>query len=386
MPEFPSFAIDSRTINPGDIFCALPGSRVDGHNFIADACARGAAGCIVSFANKDRIKDLDRSKFFIGIVPDTYAALCAWAQEWRKNFSCPVVGITGSVGKTSTKEILAHIFTKSGLHCLASMGNNNTSSDLSVLLLRMRPDHDIVVCEMGIQKRGEMALLADLVRPTHAIITSIGHSHMEGLGSLADIATEKRDIFKFFKEDSIGIINGDQPILSTIAYRHPIIRFGCKTTNQVQARKVQVNGSCIHFILKLYQERYKITLNTNHSGRLYNVLAAVAMANLLGVSHGHIIAAIQDPVSVPGRFESKILKNGLGLLIHDCYNASPESMKPALLAFEKMEARGPKIAVLGDMLELGVGSPFWHGQLGRLLRKVPSLQHVVLVGNFVRYA
>ena len=136
-------------------------------------------------------------------------------------------------------------------------------------MLQMKPEHQVAIFEMGVSKRGEMARMAALVKPTTAIITAIGHSHMEGLGSLTDIAAEKREIFKYFKESNIGIINGDMPILANISYNHPIVKFGCKTTNQVQARKIQSNNTHTHFILKLYKDRFKIILDTNHSGRVY---------------------------------------------------------------------------------------------------------------------
>ena len=134
-----------------------------------------------------------------------------------------------------------------------------------------------------------MARMADIVRPTSAVITGIGHSHMEGLQSLSDIANEKRDIFKFFKEDNIGIINGDQPILATISYTHPIVKFGCKTTNQVQARKIQPNNTTTHFVLKLYKDRYKITLDTNHNGRVLNAIAASTAAYMLAIPNETIV-------------------------------------------------------------------------------------------------
>lgn len=249
----------------------------------------------------------------------------------------------------------------------------------------MRKEHEVAVFELGVSRRGEMARMAELVRPTMAIVTAIGHSHMEGLGSLNDIANEKRDIFKYFKEDNIGIINGDQSILSNISYSYPIVRFGCKTMNQVQARKIQTNTTQTHFVLKLYKERHKIILDTNHSGRIINALASSAVAHLLNIEHEIIVKGIQMPLTISGRFEQKKLKADRGILINDCYNASPESMKAALLAFERVESKGQKIAVLGDMLELGVNSPFWHRQLGRFLRKVPSLNHVILVGDFVKW-
>jgi UDP-N-acetylmuramoyl-tripeptide--D-alanyl-D-alanine ligase len=388
IPELISCVVDSRLTKPGDIFIALQGTHVDGHDFISDAVERGAAGLIVASHKEHLLKKLppeSLKKLFIAVVPEVQDAILKLAHAWRKVFTYPVIGITGSIGKTFTKELLKRIFDVEGRQCIASLGTQNTLLGSALTILRMRSDHKVAIFEMGISKQGEMAQLAALVQPTNAIITAIGHSHMEGLGSLSHIASEKRDIFKYFGEGNIGIINGDQSVLSTIAYAHPIIRFGCKTVNQIQARKIINKDNQVSFTLKLYKERFSVTLTSNHRGCIMNTLAAVAMSNLLGVDSKTIVHAIKMPLTVPGRFEQKSLKNCNGILYNDCYNASPESMKEALMAFEKITTKTHKIAVLGDMLELGVNSPFWHRQLGRLLRKVPSLQHVVLVGEQVQW-
>lgn len=388
VPNEYSFSVDSRQVKKGEIFVALKGNHVDGHDFVKDAIARGAAGLIINKERQEILKNIDAKvlkNLFVALVPNVRDSLIKLATVWRSKFNYPVIGITGSIGKTSTKEMLSNILQLNGKKFIASHGNQNTALGISLNILRMNSSHEVAIFEMGVSKRGEMALMAEIVQPTTAIITSIGHSHMEGLGSLADIANEKRDIFKFFKEDNIGIIHGDQPILASIAYTHPIVKFGCKTTNQVQGRKIQTNNAHTHFMLKLYKDRYKITLDTNHSGRVTNALAAAAAAYLLNIPAQTIVQGIQMQLNIAGRFEQAKLKGAKGLLINDCYNASPESMKAALLAFEKVESKGQKIAVLGDMLELGVNSPFWHRQLGRFLRKVPSLHHLVLVGDLVKW-
>lgn len=387
LPEKFTCVIDSRLIEVGDFFIALKGAHADGHDFIDAALVKGACGILMARERFESMSHLaKREDITIIAVPDVQQALLSVAAAWRAQFTYPVVGITGSVGKTSTKELLAHIIQKAGKKCIVSQGNQNTVLGIALTILRMRPEHEVAIFEMGISRRGEMARMAELACPTYAIITGVGHSHMEGLGSLMDIAGEKRDIFKFFKEDAIGIVQGDQAALAQIAYTHPIVKFGCKTINQVQARKIQVCGTTTRFILKLYGERYDVELQTNNMGRIFNTLAAAAAAYLLKIPSQIIVAAIQDPFVVARRYEQRSLKNQQGFVIDDAYNASPESMKAALLAFEKNEYKGKKIAIIGDMLELGVNSPFWHRQLGRLLRKVPSLQHVIFVGEHVKWA
>ncbi|HRN77909.1 MAG TPA: UDP-N-acetylmuramoyl-tripeptide--D-alanyl-D-alanine ligase [Candidatus Dependentiae bacterium] len=387
-PQDHKFSINSRTLLPGDIFVALPGMRFDGHDYIAQAFEKGAAGCIISADKKHVLDALDTTMLknkLVLVVSDTLQALLRLAVAWRAQFTYPVVGVTGSVGKTSTKELLVNIFTQNGTSFIASYDNQNTKIGLSLNILRMRASHQVAIFELGISKRGEMAELAELVRPTSAIITNIGHQHMDGLGSLYDIALEKRDIFKCFTEDSIGIVFGDQSVLSHVAYTHPVIRFGSKTTNQIQARKIRVDGTDLHFVMKIYKNKYPITLKHTHMGAVFNILAATAVAYLLRVPDNIIVQAVQKSLKVAGRFEQLMLKRYPGTLINDCYNASPESMKASLLAFQNLETSAQKVAVLGDMLGLGVNSQFWHRQIGRFLRKTPSVKQVILVGNMVQW-
>lgn len=382
------FSVDSRTLKKGDVFVALSGATTDGHNFVAQAVQNGACALFLEYEKKDCLRQCDQKSLAhmpIIWVHNTLKALIQLATVWRSNFTCPVVGITGSIGKTSTKELLATMLQRAGKHCLVSYGNQNTAIGSALNVLRMRPEHECALFELGISKRGEMEKLAAIIKPTIGIITYIGHSHMEGLGSLADIAVEKRKLFSYFKEDSIGIINGDQPFLVPISYPHPVIKFGLKTTNQIQARKVVTQDARAHFILKLYGKKYSIDLPYNHAGIINNALAAISAAYILGVPHDTILESLKDIKPVAGRFEIKPIKNSTSLLINDAYNASPESMKAALLAFDKIDVVGAKVAVLGDMLELGLNSAFWHRQLGRFLRKVPSIRHVVLVGKEVAW-
>lgn len=382
------FSVDTRTLQPGDIFIALPGAQINGDVFLIEALKKGASGLIIAQSSQNNLQKIDASllaKKCIIVVRDTLTALVSLAMAWRALFTYPVIAITGSVGKTSTKEMLAQILTLNGTRYIASQGNQNTKIGISLNILRMRSEHEAAIFEVGINKRNEMAELSKILNPSCAIITGIGHCHMEGLGSLADIALEKRDVFKCFTEQNIGIINGDVPALSQVSYTHPVIKFGSKTTNQIQARKISITNSSVTFTLKIYKEKHTVTLLKPHTGVVFNALAATAAAHLLNVPHSVILKSIQQPLQVPGRFEQKKLKAAKGTIINDCYNANPESMKAALLAFQNIETSAQKIAVLGDMLELGINSPFWHRQLGRFLRKVPSLKQVILVGDLIKW-
>ncbi|MBT3455725.1 UDP-N-acetylmuramoyl-tripeptide--D-alanyl-D-alanine ligase [bacterium] len=386
--ENAEFCVDSRQVKKGDIFVALEGDNVNGHDFVKDVLHAGAGGVIISHDKKNVLNSIDKKilkKKTIIIVDDPLKALISLASGWRKMMTCPVVGVTGSVGKTSTKEIISNILLLHGVDNIVSRGNQNTIIGLSMNILRVRPNHKVAIFEMGVSKRNEMRELADLAKPVYAIVTGIGHSHLQGLGSLADIAIEKRHIFDFFKKDGVGVINGDQKILTDVAYPHPVVTFGCKMTNRIQARKIKVTDGGTKFVLKMYREKFEVTLPSPHDALVYNALGAAAITHLLGVPSDVIAKAIELPTNIKGRFNTKELKFVPGKLIDDCYNASPESMKSALLALEKISTSARKVAVLGDMLELGVNSPFWHRQLGRFLRKVPSLDKVVLVGKMIEW-
>ena len=387
-PQEISFAVDTRSMQEGDIFIALSGAATDGHCFIEDALKKGAAGVMLALDKQTLLKNIDTSllkKKLIIAVPDTLQALIRLAMAWRDQYTYPVIGITGSVGKTSTKEMIVNICKAAGLEYLASRGNQNTKIGIALNILRMHKKHQVAVFEVGISKRGEMAELVRILKPTSAVITSIAHCHMEGLGSLSDIVTEKRTIFKYFNEESIGIINGDISMLADVAYAHPVIKFGLKTTNQVQARKIVAHDGKISCVFSIYKERYPVTLPYAHVGMITNALAASAVAHLLGIPAAPILKGIQEPLYIPGRFEKRPLSNKKGFIIDDAYNANPESMKSSLLAFEAIKNSGRKIAIIGDMLELGANAPFWHRQIGRFIRKVKSLDHVILVGSLVQW-
>jgi len=387
-PQEPRVSIDTRVLREGDIFVAVPGTRVDGHHFLDEALQKGASGLIIQEEKKALLAQLDAKKLkkiCVVMVPDTLEALYALARAWRAQFSYPVVAITGSVGKTSTKKTINNILDVSGMAHYCSAANQNTRIGLAINMLQMRDTHQAAIFELGISKRGEMARLSDMLRPTIGVVTNIGHAHMEGLGSLQDIAMEKKDIFKYFTENSIGIVNGDQPLLANVAYTHPVIKFGTKTINQIQARKIYVSNRRISFVLKIYKNKYPVVLKDTHGGAVGNCLAASAVAHLLGVPDQAIVQGLSVPVVIAGRFECMTMKKYKGVVINDCYNANPESMKTSLLAFQELDTKDQKIAVLGDMLELGINAPFWHRQLGRFLRKAPSLNHVILVGTMVEW-
>jgi len=385
-----SISIDSRTINSDEIFLALKGPNFDGHDFVQQALEKGASALVVNNRNclVSLPPDLLKKKPVI-FVPDTLQALIELAKAWRKKLSCPVVGITGSVGKTSTKEILSLILQEASVDSFVSFKNQNNIIGLCLNLLRVCKTHKVAVFELGINERGEMRELVDVVRPTIGLIICVAHAHGQGLGMLQDVAYEKKQIFRYFTHQDIGIICGDQQLLTQCSYSHPIAKFGFKTSNQVQARKVRVledkdGNFTTNFILKWYEKKALIVLKGNHLGYVVNALAASTVAYVLRISFDAVVNALNNYDGTEKRFEIKEIVGQRGRLISDCYNANPESMKAALVAFNQMEAKGSKIAVLGDMLELGDKEVYWHRQIGRLLRRMEGIKKVVLVGRRAR--
>lgn len=388
IPADVTFWVDSRTIKPGQIFVALKGARVDGHTFIAQALRGGASGVLCAVEYKRQLDLLPASLLkdkTIILVPDPLEALIRVAHAWRMRFNYHVVAITGSVGKTSTKELLSSVLSMHNGPYLKSEGNQNSLIGIALNMLKMRAEHKGAIFEVGIDSTGQMKKLSALIKPTIALITNVGHSHMQGIGAIADVAAQKRDLFSSLREDNVGIINGDISLLADVGYPHPVIKFGTKTINQIQARKILVTENQTSFVLKMYREKYPITIGTNHPSGVMNALAVAAVAHVLGVPVATIIKGIERPIKVAGRYEKLLLKDGRGTLINDCYNANPESVKAALIALQATRTKGKKIAILGDMLELGNESAFWHRQIGRFLRKVPSLDYLILVGKHVQW-
>lgn len=385
-PEIFTFALDSRQVKPGDIFVALQGLRTDGHLHIQDAVARGATGYFINKPFLSSVLSQVQNNAFIVAVDDTHDAFVELARAWRSQCTITFVAITGTMGKTTTKELLASIVGQSGFSYIASFGNQNTLLGASLNLLRITDQTQVAIFEVGISKRTEMKDIVQLLQPTYAAITCIGHQHMDGLGSsLHDIAQEKRVIFSCFNEDNIGVINGDQALLEDIAYAHPVIKFGLKTNNQIQARKINISGEKTSLILKIYDEKFPVVIPSNHRGYIMNVLAASALAYLLKIPAAIIAKAVEKPVVVASRQEKLKIQNNRGILINDCYNANPENVKEALLSLEHTATGKKSIFVFGDMLGLGSEAPFWHRQIGRFLAKIPTLVRVILVGDLVQW-
>jgi len=386
-----TISIDSRTIQAGELFVPLKGPSFDGHDFIQSALENGACGALVAKRWQETLQQLPaalRAKKLFIMVDDVDSALITLAKAWRSRLTCPVVGITGSVGKTTTKEMLRSILTSAGRSAYVSYKNYNNIIGVCFNILQAPETSSVVVIEMGINDVGEMLQLADVVRPTIGLITGLAHAHLAGLGnSLELVSQEKRQLFAFFTPENIGLVCGDQPLLTTAHYAHPVAQFGCKAKNAVRAKKIQrscdVSGVCsTTFVMTWFGAQAHVKLFGSHKGFVNNALAASAIAYFLSIPLDNVVQGLADYQGSDGRFQIKKLRNNKGILLNDCYNANPESMKAALEALTYFSSHQPRIAILGDMLEMGPKELHWHRQIGRFIaRHNIGLASIVLVGQ-----
>ena len=347
--------IDSRKVEPGGVFIATKGATVDGHTFIPDVAAKGALGVVCEKAPSGC--DIP----YI-LVKDSFQALKDIAEYYRKQLAIPVVGITGSVGKTSTKEFIAAVLAAK-YRVLKTEGNFNNEIGLPLTVLSIREEHEVAVLEMGISDFGEMHRLSKIARPDLCVMTNIGQSHLENLGSREGILRAKSEIFDFMNPDGCVIVNGDDDLLCNMEKRgnRPIIHFGRNASNEffasnVESRGLSGNSVVIHGERKAFP--VEIPLPGDHM--ILNALAAAAVGMQMGLSPEEIARGISRVEIVSGR--GNVVQTPFYTLIDGSYNSNPGSVKAAVqmltLAFER------KVALLGDMFELGEQKEQLHREAG----------------------
>lgn len=347
--------IDSRKMKAGGVFIATKGQRVDGHDYICQVKEMGALGVVCEKAPKD-------CNIPYIIVKDSFQALKDIAEYYRKSLLVPVIGITGSVGKTSTKEMIAAVLSQ-GLHTLKTDKNFNNEVGLPLTVLQIMPEHEAAVLEMGISDFGEMHRLSKVARPDICVLTNIGQCHLENLGSREGILKAKSEIFDFMNPEGEIFVNGDDDMLIRVEGKegHPPIRFGLGSDNQVYASDIENRGLLgSKAVIHMEKESFSVEVPLPGIHMVVNALAAAAVGKHLGLSTEQIQKGITQVKAVEGR--SRVISTPSYTMIDDCYNANPVSMKAALDLLTM--AVGRKVAVLGDMFELGEKEKELHGEVG----------------------
>jgi UDP-N-acetylmuramoyl-tripeptide--D-alanyl-D-alanine ligase len=373
-----SVSTDSRTVTPGDCFFAITGPNFNGHNFLADAFAKGASCAVVS-------KDIDAGKFpgkVILKVDDTIKALGELAAWYRKDCNFKVVAITGSVGKTTTRQIIYHVLSRR-FKTFQSPKNFNNFIGLPLTLLTAEPDCQIVIAELGTNHPGEIEYLSRIAAPDIALITNVGLAHIEGFHDFESIAKEKLSISEGLNPSGILIINADCPPLISIAREQnkKILTFGSTEHCDYRAYCIHYEGLSSDFEL----DGADIHLPLPGRGNLENALAAWAICSNLGVSERDFADALKTITPISMRCE--ILNIGSLTVISDCYNANPASMQNALdiLATLAKKQNRRAVFICGDMAELGSHTDKLHAELGRLIAK-SNVNLLLTVGHLALLA
>jgi UDP-N-acetylmuramoyl-tripeptide--D-alanyl-D-alanine ligase len=360
-------AVDSRLVMPGQLFVALPGERTDGHRFLADAAVAGAAALVVSRPVPEAVLDA-LGDVAVLAVPDGLVALAAIAAGWRSRFDPLVVGVTGSIAKTSTKEAVAAVLATS-YRTLRNEGNLNNEIGLPLTLLRLGPDHRAAVLEMGMYAGGDIAELAHMARPKIGVVTAVHGVHMSRMGSLAAIEQAKGELVEALPSDGTAVLNQDDRRVRRMADRTAarVLTYGLSPDADVTAEEITSDGfEGMRFTLRLPAARggrpVRIPARIPGLGKLsvHNALAGAAVGHAAGIEPARIVHALAGGWSAAHRGQA--IRLGRVVLIDDSYNASPPSVTAALDMLAGLPGR--RVAVLGEMLELGKGAVTGHKEVG----------------------
>ncbi len=353
------YSIDSRTIGPGELFFAVKGERLDGHDYVNAALEKGAAAAVVRKDQLHRYSDKTR----LLAVDDTLAALQTLATATRRLWGKPLVGVTGSAGKTTTKEAVAHVLA-ARFRVLKSEGNFNNHFGLPLMLLKLEPEHDVAVIEMGMSHAGEIRALANIARPEIGVVTNVAPVHLEFFDSLAGIARAKYELIESLPASGTAVLNADDEYVSQFGrnFKGRVVTYGTRAIADVRAENIQTRGaegSEFDVVMASGREHARLPLVGEHN--ILNALAAVAVGLARGLNPSEAVAALAT-VTPPDK-RGEVLQLGNITVINDCYNSNPKALHAMVDALAAMKA-GRRIVVAGEMLELGPAGEQMHRAAG----------------------
>ena len=353
-----SIEIDSRKVGPNTLFIPLIGERFNAHDFIPDVAAKGA---LATLTEETTIRDGNIIHIF---VASTQKALLDLAAYYRSLFQIPVVAVTGSVGKTSTKDMIAAVLSAK-FNVLKTQGNFNNEIGLPLTLFGLDEGHEVAVIEMGMNHFNEIHRLSVTAAPNMGVITNVGTSHIENLGSQEGILKAKLEILDGLQKGAPLFVNGDDKLLKAVtSSEHPIITYGELETNDYYCTNVYSEGHMTYATIITPKDTYPIAIPALGIHMVYNSLVAIAIADQLGLSKQDILDGLM--AYIPSKMRMNITQTKQGLTVmDDTYNASPDSMRAALKVLADYKAPGRKVAILGDMFEMGDFAPSLHEEVGR---------------------
>jgi len=389
----PRLTTDSRDVRPKDLFVALQGERYDGHEFVDAAVRQGAIGAIVLGRPGEAPRPSSRrggrrpagpGPLLLG-VPDTLRAYQQLAAHHRSRFGIPVVAVTGSNGKTTTKDMAAAVLAERGA-VLKTEGNLNNRVGVPRTLLRLSRRHEAAVIELGVEQVGQTTRLCEIVRPTIGVITNIGPDHLEFFGTVETSAQSKAEMLDLMPPDGAVVLNADDVYYGYLAARAPcrVLSFGFSAAAHVRALAVVPDaerGMSFQLVLPGRMRHPRVALRAHGAHNASNALAASAVGHLLGMSGAAIAKGLAG--FTPASMRSEVSRTGGVTIINDCYNANPASMKAAVDLLAGLGAGRRTVAVLGDMLELGAGSPALHREVGAYVGR-KGVAGLIAVGELGR--
>ncbi len=371
--SFNGVSTDSRTVNEGDLFFALIGERFDGHSFVEDALTKGAVGVVIS-------KDIHPSRGIVFKVKDTLKALGELAKSYRRKFDIRCVAITGSNGKTTTKEILATCL-ETCFHTLKTTGNFNNLIGLPLSLFNLDDEYKAGVFELAMSAPMEIARLAEICQPQVGVFTNIAPVHLKTMKSIKDIAKAKFELVESLPHDGVVVLNADDKYLA--GWRNlitqKVIKYSLENEADFRVESVESSSGGAS-LFKLKGVKYKINLPGIHN--IYNAVAAIATASYFGCDLHRLVEPIANVKAY--HLRSEVFESSGVIFINDCYNANPVSMRLAVDTLVNYPARGRKIVVFGDMLELGDDEKDFHVEVGEYLN-FKNIDVLFAFGNLARY-